>query len=468
MIKKISQLVFALVLLPILSVNAQVVYPMLKTKWGQGYPYNALCPKDSTGEQMLAGCGPIAMAQVLEFLGKRTGTVEELIRDCGFSAFTRYGRDASGTRSRMVLNAMKFSYSCSPYMNGLYKIDYIGKEGMLEWKKIIMNELLHGRPVIMSSDTQDGTGGHTFVIDGVADTLVHVNFGWNGKRNGYYPLERLGEYVKHKMAIVDIGDSSYIPQIDTIRLDKAGTLRTQRTDEQWNSMRHLKVVGPVNLDDMKWLRELTGYNREKGRLEHLKTIDLQETDLVYLPDSLFMKRHGISYVRLPKGLKVIGRDAFKGCRDLNYVEIPPSVDKIRMDAFAECRQLIDIHFPKHVTKVLSYSFRSDEYLTKVCLPENIDTIGAGVFMDCERLEYLYIPSSVVLIGPNIVQGCPFVKIEIDANNPKYEVRNGVICYKKTKCPIDEPIPWNRNKNNVGNGGVRKAKVVKGNLKKAKA
>lgn len=459
--KRIFLLLFLLATFPALYLNAQTLPPMLQTKWGQGEPYNALCPKDSTGTPMLAGCGPIAMAQVLNYLGKRTGSVERLIRDCGISAFTRYGRDASATRTKLLLNAMKFNYGCSPYMNQLYELDYLGEEGKNEWKRIIMNELIHGRPVIMSASKQDGTDGHLFVVDGIADTLVHVNFGWYGKKNGYYSLERLGDYVKHKIAIVDIGDSSYIPHVDTIKITKAGTLKTMRTSEQWNSLRHLKIVGPVNLEDMKWLRELTSYNRQESRLEHLKTLDLQETDLQYLPDSIFMERHGLSYVKLPLGLKVIGRDAFKGCRDLNYVEIPSSVDRIRMDAFADCRQLIDFHFPKGIRKVLSNSFRNDEYLTRICLPETIDTIGAYVFEGCERLEYLYIPSSVISIGPRIVKGCPFVKIEIDANNPKYEVKDGVICYKETKRPIDELIHWERGKSTVGNRNVTRTKMVNG-------
>lgn len=43
---------------------SQYVTPLLCTHWGQGAPYNALSPMDGD-RRALAGCGPIAMAQVV-------------------------------------------------------------------------------------------------------------------------------------------------------------------------------------------------------------------------------------------------------------------------------------------------------------------------------------------------------------------------------------------------------------------
>lgn len=51
------------------SMQAQELTPLIQTQWGQGAPYNMLCPKDSlSGRNVLAGCGPIAMAQVIRYL----------------------------------------------------------------------------------------------------------------------------------------------------------------------------------------------------------------------------------------------------------------------------------------------------------------------------------------------------------------------------------------------------------------
>lgn len=47
------------------------VKPLILTRWGQHHPFNLLCPKtESTkGEatNMLAGCGPVAMAQMVNY-----------------------------------------------------------------------------------------------------------------------------------------------------------------------------------------------------------------------------------------------------------------------------------------------------------------------------------------------------------------------------------------------------------------
>lgn len=42
-------------------------------------------------------------------------------------------------------------------------------------------------PIIFSGF--DSTGGHEFVCDGVDESgLYHINWGWNGSRNGYFDL----------------------------------------------------------------------------------------------------------------------------------------------------------------------------------------------------------------------------------------------------------------------------------------
>ena len=51
------------------TVQAQELKPMIQTQWGQDAPYNMFCPKESlAGPNSLAGCGAIAMAQVMRYL----------------------------------------------------------------------------------------------------------------------------------------------------------------------------------------------------------------------------------------------------------------------------------------------------------------------------------------------------------------------------------------------------------------
>ena len=431
-------LIIALLLTNI-HIHAQDVAPMIQTNWGQGYPYNVFCPLDSTGNHTLAGCESVAMAQVLIHLGVKNILAPELIRDCGISTFTRYGKDASITSSAMLgMNTMKKLFNCSPYMNKVSRNEYHGEEGKQEWSSLITNELRQGRVVIIFGWSKKV--GHAFILDGLKGNLVHVNLGWDGRHDGYYPLDCLYEYSQNNAAIIDIGDSTYVPRIDTITVKQAGTLQAMMQNRPWRQIRHLCVVGSINDDDIRWLRTMAKNDEDKKQYSRLRTLDLSATDMTYLPDSAFIYCFRLTYIQLPKKLETIGRFAFKYDYYLNQVDIPPTVKEIRLNAFAFCSQLLDIKIPEGVSKILSYSFIGCLYLTNVQLPSTIDTIGVSVFERCSRLENLYIPASATQIGVSITKDCPNVKIHIDAHNPKYMVINGKICERKTPKSLDKIYP----------------------------
>ena len=67
-----------------------------------------------------------------------------------------------------------------------------------EWLQIIANELRCGSPVIYGAQDDSGKGGHAFVFHGMdEDGRVYVNWGWNGRNDGYYAFNYLN---------TDIGD----------------------------------------------------------------------------------------------------------------------------------------------------------------------------------------------------------------------------------------------------------------------
>lgn len=68
-----------------------------------------------------------------------------------------------------------------------------------EWTDMVKKELDENRPIVYSGYTK-GDLGHAFVIDGYTDNeYYHVNWGWNGRSNGYFTLGAL---------ITDIGTFS--------------------------------------------------------------------------------------------------------------------------------------------------------------------------------------------------------------------------------------------------------------------
>ncbi len=231
------------------SKRSAAVEPLLKTDWGQSEPMNRLCPLNGSGKITSVGCGPLAMAQIMYYwkypnevaavpgysiswsqymselpattfdyslmldnyythnpeTGNPTGyvafteeqanEVAKLCRYCGQACKARYGnanetstgsytydqRDAFlrfGFNENMQLIGKDPSYYCSN--SNKYSIE--------EWCDLINIELQAGRPI----PYHDLYEGHAWVLDGVdADGKFHMNWGFNGRFNGWFEINAL-------------------------------------------------------------------------------------------------------------------------------------------------------------------------------------------------------------------------------------------------------------------------------------
>ena len=478
------------------SMQAQEILPLIQTQWGQAAPYNMFCPKESlAGPNSLAGCGALAMAQVMRYLQEpsvspkgekyqwdlmpqRPSTPEEaraiarLVTDCGVNAFTAYGKNSSGTNPFNVLCAMKKCFGLNPYIYIIMREQYPGDEGRRLWRRLIMDELQAGRPVMMIGSLLNGDKnlGHIFIIDGVRGSRVHVNFGWDGKGDGYYALDDLGGFNINQSAIIGIGKADYVPESKVVKTEHAGQLAELLPQNEWKQIRHLRVSGPLDKSDFKVLQQMAQMDRFVGKGGDLHTLDLSDAEVEYLPDSALCATQTLFYVRLPKKLKQIGRDAFNTCIMLNEVDIPSSVWRIRKGAFNFCPNLLSIHIPEGVRNILSGTFCGCKNLTEVTLPESIDTLGAGVFENCTLLERLYIPASTHQIGVDLVKGCPNLReVIIDPANKEFAFRDGKIVGLTKRAQeqlgqIAHPAIDPKNFNQIGIRRVRKVKAVKRNGK----
>lgn len=206
--------------------------------WGQGSPYNDLC--DVKGGKAVTGCVATAMAIVLRYLGypeHGTGTlpsyytsttkeeikgysiddhfykwdkmplddndvkkasdeqklqIAQLMHDCGVMVNMDYTTSSSGAFSWNIGPALsKYMGYCSS-ANDISKSVY----SPAEWISMLMSEIDSDMPVLYAATDSRGAGGHQFVIDGYdAEGRLHVNWGWNGKNNGFYAINlQVGSY----------------------------------------------------------------------------------------------------------------------------------------------------------------------------------------------------------------------------------------------------------------------------------
>ena len=203
--------------------TADAVQPLLKSKWGQDYPYSKLT-------QYVTGCVATAVAQVMYYhkwpaqgkgqesytvkfdntvrsadftkshydwdnmlpdynrrnvTTKQEDAVALLMNDVGIATNMQYTDRASGTQSYMAERALRnyFDYDASMVTRAY--------EGIDNFIEIVKKELRNGFPLYISGDSKTG-GGHAWVCDGFdEEDRFHMNFGWNGQANGYYSLATL-------------------------------------------------------------------------------------------------------------------------------------------------------------------------------------------------------------------------------------------------------------------------------------
>ena len=226
------------------------VAPMVKVNWGQGAPYNDMCPEDPQhGGTSLVGCTAVAMSQVLSkwqypvaaqgevdyttwqhkmhlsedlsefefawdqmlpsYTAKATAAqkkaVSELTYACGLAVHMDYCSTASG--AFVYASHLEDHFGIDPACNNIERFYYT----RADWDALIKKELSEGRPVIYNGFSM--TAGHCFVCDGYnRDGLFHINWGWDGSLNGYFALAELNSAVEHAGAPTDAEGSFNLDQ----------------------------------------------------------------------------------------------------------------------------------------------------------------------------------------------------------------------------------------------------------------
>ena len=117
----------------------------------------------------------------------------------------------------------------------------------------------------------------------------------------------------------------------------------------------------------------------------------------------------ITSVKLPKGVKKIGKNTFKGCTNLSSVSLPEEIKSIGDSAFENCDSLKSITLPQKVTTIGNSAFLSCDNLKSISLSKNLKTIGDSAFAYCKSLKSITLPKEVKSIGSNAFGNCSSLK-----------------------------------------------------------
>lgn len=205
------------------------VAPLCKTLWGQGSPWNLLCPTiTSSGNRALTGCVATAAAQIIYYFHKdnpdsllyatptysygdapvttslpkgtkidyanmllegsgtavQNNAVATLMVAIGTSSYLTYGSSTSGQISNAgtaMSGQFRLSGTC------IYKSGY----SQSSWEDMVYSSLAAGKPILYCG-VHPTNGGHAVVLDGYQSSTnkFHFNFGWNNASyNGYFTVD---------------------------------------------------------------------------------------------------------------------------------------------------------------------------------------------------------------------------------------------------------------------------------------
>lgn len=252
-----------------------------------------------------------------------------------------------------------------------------------------------------------------------------------------------------------------ITDITVVVTVNAGLLQymIEKNDKNYkNKITRLKVIGPIGIYDIQYIREMAGcWLEESGKKTdgNLQYLDLQEAKLVgsdisinvytkgsnqgetntiectakiepdgndfsnlfrnvsklntvIMPEYLTTTGSGtfmdspLSSITLPKNLTSIDDNAFNGCGGLRDISIPSGVTSIGKGAFKGC-SLKEFTLPKQVTEITDEMFWNCS-LQHIYLHDGLKSIGNYAFAN-SALKEINIPNSVAYIGDNCFQGC---------------------------------------------------------------
>ncbi len=185
------------------------------------------------------------------------------------------------------------------------------------------------------------------------------------------------------------------PQI-TVNLLEPGSLGTEilYNVNHLKDVRKLKIIGEMNDDDWAKIDMMS---------ENLYILDLSETKISEITDSRFREWPFLHSVKLPEGLKRIGKSAFY-LSLITDIEIPSTVEEIGSSAFAYSN-VEKAMLPEGCMTLEESIFKHCKFLKKTSLPSKLTAIPYSMYYCCYYLNLDKLPYEIKTIDNRAFFGC---------------------------------------------------------------
>lgn len=439
------------------------VKPLIRTEWGQGYPYNNLCPiVDDKGNRAFTGCVATAIAQIVyhnhyplhglnedskliysvngiqkdtivnfgknnyrynsmllnynnDYSDENILSVSELMLDCGLISNMNYSKQASATTQNSARDGLSFYFCYGNNLKRCLRYQY----GNAQWMNLIFREINEGRPVLYGGTNSNGDG-HAFILDGYDENgNIHINWGWNGNNNGYFNLAVIDstsiDFYKGQEMTLNFSAYSDNWGYDTVHVETPGTLASLLPISESGNFSNLKITGKINSDDFGHIRKLAGRD-ENGNYVYslLRVLDIKDVDIVD-GGSPYYSLNGKSYRTTVNAISDYG---FYNCKSLKKIILPESLQSIGEHSFLDLPELDSVYFGKNFPVYDGGVYNRDTtILYKVytgkndCINVYRKTINIGdyAFKGCDKLRRINIYKNVRSIGAEAFAGMSSIK-----------------------------------------------------------
>jgi len=390
-IERVSFAVLFLFLSLVLHAQRTDISPLLRTQWGQGSPYNLLCPTIA-GKHCQTGCVATAMAQVMNFhqwpkegfdwgnmlnlydceaTEKEKLAVAQLMAACGEAVNMEYGVTTSAAWEGDAAVALREIFCYAPSVREVFRNMY----GRTAWENLIYHELAQHRPVFYGG--MPSGFAHQFVCDGYQEGKFHFNMAWQFLSDGYYHVDELDRYPEGQTAIIGIQP---IGNEDFGKEFSVDALTYTVTDEGEVSVRMNKENPPVGKLVIPVSVEWCG-----------KTYSVTAIDYAAFEDCT-----SLTALHIPATVTIVGNRMVLGCTQLATIELDTAnpwyavqndvlFGKDELIAYPISKSDATYRLPDGITAIPASFFRGNTYLQRIELPASVQTIDILAFRNCTAL-----------------------------------------------------------------------------------
>ncbi len=207
--------------------------------------------------------------------------------------------------------------------------------------------------------------------------------------SGYNEGSFTAQEVKAEIAALNQLANRLLTSYLVITVEAEGVLSDsiQNYVTDFTLVENLKVIGPLNTDDILTLQSLN----------NLADVDLSEARITNL-NNAFQNHTMLKKAVLPSNLTTIRSSLFSGCTALEDVTLPGSLTSIGSYLFEELTSLKRVVLGEGITSLSSYMFENCYRLSEVVMPSSLRNINNGAFYNCYSYASIQLPDELESIG----------------------------------------------------------------------